>query len=97
VLLGPCLESKRRSESEERKPDRGTACKLNHRGDFQVGLIALSIENHSVSGSFGISCECWSCGHLQNIGQPSALSLQPVTGTQLYGWNEITFCRAIFT
>ena len=102
VLLGPCLESKRRSESEERKPDQGSAFALNHPGDFQVGLIALSTENHSVSGSLGISCECWSCGHLQNIGQPSALFLQPAKGTafrvtQLYGWKGITFYRAIFT
>lgn len=54
---------------------------LNRPSGSQVGLTNWSTENHAASVSFGQGCECWSCEHLQNIGQPSVLSQQPVKGT----------------
>ena len=77
----PFPESKRRSESEETKLGLGSAYALNRPNDSQVGLITWLTGNHPVSVSFGLSCEHWSCEHLQNIGQPSVLSPQPAKGT----------------
>ena len=75
---GPFPRSKRRLESDQENAlDRGTAYALNLPSDAQVVLIRWLAESHPTLASFGVDCGHWFYWHLECIGQPSKLSLQP--------------------